>query len=110
MVIKKCNERMKISRVAVREVEVWEAKLRKSLSLVFNTFLRGPVGTRGFMGGEHTGGSVLCTPSIDSLVIDARKYFFLQLCSSGPTASRAIDARDNMSRVWRSRGHIGTPR
>ena len=101
---------MKISRVAVGEVEVCEAKLRKSLSLVFIRFLRGPVGTRGFMGGEHTRGSVFGAPSIDFLPIDARKYFVLQLCPSGPAASRANDARNDMSRLRRSRGHIGTPR
>ena len=42
--------------MAVGEVEVCEAKLHKSLSLVFIRFLRGPVGTRGFMGGEERGG------------------------------------------------------
>ena len=101
---------MKISRVAVEEVEVWEAKLRKSLSLVFIRFLRGPVGTRGFMGGEHTRGSVFGAPSINFLEIDARNYFLLQLCPSGPAASCANDARNAMLRLRHFWEHIGTPR
>ena len=44
------------------------------------------------------------------LAIDAREYFVLQLCPSGPTASSAIGARDDMSRLWRSPGPIVTPR
>ena len=42
-------------------------------------------------------------------MIDARKYFVLQLCPSGPTAIHASDARYAMSCIWHSQGHIGTP-
>ena len=89
---------------------VCEAKLRKALSLVFKTFLRDPVGTRGLWVGNIQGGSVFGALSIDFLAIDERKYFVLQLCPSGSAANRAIDARNAMSCLQRSRGHIGTPR
>ena len=48
--------------------------------------------------------------SIDFLAIDACKYFVLQLSPSGPTASRAIDERDDMSCLRRSPGPTVTPR
>ena len=35
------------------------AKQSKTLSLVFNRFLRGPVGIRGLMGGEHGRGEFI---------------------------------------------------
>ena len=43
---------MKMSRVVVGEVGGMQAKQSKTLYLVFIIFLRSPVGTRGFMGGE----------------------------------------------------------
>ena len=61
------------------------------------------------MGGEQREEG-FCAQEIDFVAIDARKFYVLQLCSSGPTASRAIGARNAMLCLWHSRGHIGTPR
>ena len=70
------------------------AKPSKTLSLVFNRFLRGPVRIKGFIGGEQGGRSLFGAQTIYFLLIEARKYFVLQVFPLGPTASRGIEARN----------------